>query len=276
MKRILVPVDFSGDSVNALEHALQMANSIGANLRMIHVKKTEKFVVPYHFDELKDDIIHTVQEYFEKLLERYRDRYTVADGVFDFKIRTGSIYREVVNQAKYGDAFLIVLGSHGASGFEEFFIGSNAFKIVSHSPCPVVTLRSEFKRHDLKRLVMPMDASSGTRRKIPMVADLAIACGAVVHVLGVYESADDVIVGKIENYMEQAVKYLNDAGVETVQSLRKGSNNTETAIEYAQTVDADMIAIMTEQTQSSLNFFIGSYAQQMVNHSPIPVLSVPN
>jgi len=276
MKRILVPVDFSGDSMNALEHALQLANALGANLRMIHVKKTEKFVVPYHFDELDDSIIHTIQEYFEKLLERIGDKYTVKDGVFDFKIRKGSIFREVVNQAKYGDAFLIVIGSHGASGFEEFFIGSNAFKIVSNSLCPVVTLRSDFNKHELKRMVMPLDASVETRKKIPVVTDLAAACQAEVHVLGVHETSDNVVVGNIEKYMEQAVKYFDDAGVDSVQVMRRGNNNTETAIEYAKSVNADLIAIMTEQTQSSMNLFIGSYAQQMVNHSPIPVLCVPN
>ncbi|MFA8435609.1 MAG: universal stress protein [Marinifilaceae bacterium] len=276
MKRILVPVDFSGDSMNALEHGLELANELGANLRMIHVKKTENFVIPYRFEGMEDRIIHTVQEYFEKLIERLGDKYQVEGGVFDFKIRQGSVFREIVNQAKYGDAFLIVMGSHGASGFEEFFIGSNAFKTVSNSTCPVLTLRHEFNRHQLKKLVMPIDASSETRKKIPVVAEIAAACKAEVHILGVHETSDEDVVSRIKSYMEQAELYLQNEEVACVKELRKGSNNTETAIKYAQSVNADLITIMTEQTQSSLNLFIGSYAQQMVNHSPIPVLSVPN
>lgn len=276
MKRVLVPIDFSGDSLNALDHALNIVNEIGAHLRMIHVKKTEKYEIPFHFDELEDAIIHTVQEYFEKLVERYSDRYQVENGVFDFKIRKGSIYREIVNQAKYGDAYMIVMGSHGASGFEEFFIGSNAYKVVSNATCPVLTIRKDFARHQLKRIVMPIDATSETRKKIPLVTEIAKACQAEVHVLGVYESADELVVGKIESYVDQATGILDKEGIAWVKGLKKGSNNTETAISYAQAVDADMIAIMTHQTQSSLNLIVGSYAQQMVNHSPIPVLSVPN
>lgn len=276
MNRILVPVDFSKDSINALEHALFLVNKIGAHLRMLHVKKTEDFQVPYHFDELEDTFIHTVQEYFEKLLERHNSQYLVNEGIFDFKIRKGSVYREIVNQAKYGDAFMIVMGTHGTSGFEEFLIGSNAFRVVSHAPCPVLTFRNDFKRKRLSRIVIPIDVTPKTRKKIPIVADIASCCGAQVHVLGVHESSDDVIVRRVENYMDQAVSYLEQAGVKVIKSMRKGDNITNSTIEYAREVDADLIAIMTNQTQSSKHLFMGSYAQQMVNSSSLPVLSVPN
>jgi len=243
---------------------------------MIHVKKSEKFEIPFHFEELKDEIIHTVQEYLEKLTELHSPAYAVENGVFDFKIRKGSVYREIVNQAKYGDSYLIVMGAYGASGFEEFFIGSNAFKVVSHASCPVVTVHQELETQSVKRIVMPIDASNQTRKKIPVVADLAMNCGAEVHVLGVYESADKVVVGKIEHYMRQAEEYLNEVSVNVIKEVRQGENNTFTALEYAREIEADIIAIMTEQAETTFNMFFGSYAQQMVNKSEIPILSVPN
>nr|WP_320117258.1 universal stress protein [uncultured Marinifilum sp.] len=276
MKRILVPVDFSGDSIMALKFAINLANKLGTHLRMIHVKKSEKFEIPFLFEELKDEIILTVQEYLEKLIELHSPTYAVENGVFDFKIRKGSVYREIVNQAKYGDSYLVVMGAYGASGFEEFFIGSNAFKVVSHAPCPVITIRKEFKSSTIKQIVMPIDASNETRKKIPFVSELAKKCNAKVHILGVHESVDAAIEGKVEHYMSQAEEYLSKAGIDIVKELRQGENNTFTSIDYAREVNADTIAIMLEQAETGFNMFFGSYAQQMVNNSEIPILSVPN
>lgn len=276
MKRILVPVDFSGDSLKALKFAIYLANKLGAHLRMIHVKKSEKFEIPFHFDELKNEIIHTVQEYFEKLTELHSPNYHVENGVFDFKIRTGSVYREIVNQAKYGDAYMIVMGAYGASGFEEFFIGSNAFKVVSHSDCPVITVQNDFVNGQIRTIVMPIDSSPETRRKIPYVVEIASRCKAEVHVLGVHETSDTDVIAKIESYMRQAESYLQEANVSYVKCLRKAENNTFTSLDYSREVNADLIVIMREQAETSFNMFFGSYAQQMVNRSEIPVLSVPN
>ncbi|RUT78133.1 universal stress protein [Ancylomarina longa] len=276
MKRILVPVDFSGDSINALKFAIYLSNKLGAHLRMVHVKKSEKFVMPFHFDELKNEIIHTVQEYFEKLIELHSPNYQVENGVFDFKIRIGSVYREIINQAKYGDSYLIVMGAYGASGFEEFFIGSNAFKVVSYSTCPVVTVQNEGEHSEVKTILMPIDASNETRKKIPYVTELAHNCKAEVHILGVHETSNSSVIGKIEHYMQQAEDYLQEKNIKVIKNIRKGDNNTITALEYAREIDADLIAIMREQAETTFNMFFGSYAQQMVNRSEIPIFSVPN
>jgi nucleotide-binding universal stress UspA family protein len=276
MKRILVPVDFSGDSIKALKFALKLANYLNADLRMIHVKKSKKFEIPFQFNEFEDQIVHTVQEYFEKLIELHSSNYVVENGVFDFKIRTGSVFREIVNQAKYGDSYLIVMGAYGASGFEEFFIGSNAFKVVSNASCPVITVREALPVNDVKTILMPFDASNETRKKIPFVTELAEACGAKVHILGVHESSDSSIVGKIEHYMRQAEEYLTGRNITVAKNIRKGDNNTFTALEYAREINADLIAIMLEQAETSFSLFFGSYAEQMVNKSEIPILSVPN
>lgn len=276
MKRILVPVDFSGDSLKALRFGIYLSNKLDCHLRMVHVQKSEKFEIPFHFEELKNEIIHTVQEYFEKLIELHSADYCVKNGVFDFKIRTGSVYREIVNQAKYGDAYMVLMGAYGASGFEEFFIGSNAVKVVTHATCPVVTVQKEFTKGQLKTIVMPIDASTDTRKKIPFVKEIASRCNAKVHVLGVHETSDTSVIGKIEHYMRQAEDYFKEGNIDYVKSLRKGDNNTYSSLDYAREVDADLIAIMTEQAESSINMFFGSYAQQMINHSEIPILSIPN
>ena len=63
-------------------------------------------------------------------------------GEFNYKIRKGKVHVEIANQAKYSDAMLVIAGTHGVTGFEEFWIGSNAYRIVTYAPCPVITVRT--------------------------------------------------------------------------------------------------------------------------------------
>ena len=106
--------------------AILFANRVGANLRVLHVRKSERIEIPFHIEGLKNSTAYDPETCVEKLVEYYSQDYQVEDGIFDFKIREGNVYKEIVNQAKYDDCYLIVMGTYGASGFQEFFIGSNA------------------------------------------------------------------------------------------------------------------------------------------------------
>ncbi len=276
MKRIIVPIDFSEDALNALRYAIEMANNVQADIRMMFVKKSETFEMPIYLDEESNKIISTIQGYFEKLIEKYSADYKVENGVFDYKIRQGIVYREIVNQAKYGDAYCIVMGAHGASGFEEFFIGSNSFKVVSNAFCPVVTLRSAFKAKKIENILMPIDSSKETRKKVALVTEIAKYHQAKVHILGVYESDQKSVLEKVEKYVGLAEEYLKEQEITTEVSIIKGENNTDTALAYTEYNDIDLITIMREQVETMFSMFFSSYAQQMVNKSTVPVLSVPN
>ncbi len=276
MKRIIVPIDFSEDALNALEYAIEMANNLQANIRMLFVKKSEKFEMPIYSHEYDNKVEYTAQGYFEKLIEKYASSYKVKNGVFDYKIRQGVVYKEIVNQAKYNDAYCIVMGAHGASGFEEFFVGSNAFKVVSNANCPVITLRSMFKAKKIENILMPIDSSKETRNKIALVVEIAKLHRAKIHILGVYESEQRSIVEKVERYVNLTEKYIKEQGLEACATIIKGENNTDTTLAYTEYNNIDVIAIMREQVESMFSILFSSYAQQMVNKSTVPVMSVPN
>jgi nucleotide-binding universal stress UspA family protein len=104
-------------------------------------------------------------------------------------VREGKVHTEVANQAKYDDVDLIVCTTHGSSGFEETYIGSNAYRIVMHSKCPVVTIRPNYRFHaSSKIIVLPIDSSLDTRQKVPYTCKLAEMMKSEIHVLGVYTS----------------------------------------------------------------------------------------
>lgn len=268
---IIVPIDFSSDSVNALDHAFSLASILGARVEMIHVKQ-KQHLDPAFLEDTEELKINTVKGYFEILHKRFIDQYPQVKS--DYKIREGSVYKEITNQAKYDDALLIIMGTHGASGIEEYWIGSNAYRVVKYSSCPVITIRYGYTNKSLKKIVLPIDITIYARARIPFIADFALQVGAEIHVLAVHETDKPEIKARLNQYLKQTCDFLASKKINVTAETIQGHNITQSIIDYAQSVQADLIAIAIEQTENPANIFIGSYTQQMVNHSPIPVMSV--
>lgn len=270
-KKILVGIDFSDCSINALEHAITIAQRASSGITMVWVN---------HLDYSKEifsiepkDLIKEVEDKFNALIKKYKSKLGREE--FGFQIRKGKVYKEICAVADEINAFLIVIGTHGSTGFEEFWIGSNANRVVSATTKPIITIRAGVDiEKGLKRIVIPFDSTKVTRQKLPMTALLAKFFNAEVHILGMYTSSLDDIRYRIQNYVEQAKEYLEENDIRHKEVFIETDHITESTIEYAQKVKANLISIMTEQETKTSNLWLGPYASQMVNHSPIPVLSI--
>jgi nucleotide-binding universal stress UspA family protein len=95
-----------------------------------------------------------------------------------------------------------------------------------------------------------------------------------VHVVAVSSIQTDDIVAKLNAFTKQICDYLKDNEVPFKTASLNGDNITDITIEYALDINADLISIMTEQSKAISNFILGSYAQQMLSKSPIPVLCI--
>lgn len=272
MKTIISAVDFSDCSINALEHAVSIAKHSGSNLLMLWVNNpyTTKTILS---SDMSDDLVEEVEHQFTKLINKYGPE--LPDSKIDYIIREGKVYKEVVNQARESEAWLIVAGTHGSSGFEELWMGSNANRIVTAAPCPIITIRTGVEiGRNLKKIVMPMDNTMETRQKVPFTCELAQAFDAEVHIVAIFTTIIEEIRDKVQIYAKQASKYLKENNVKHLIVELEAENLSTSTIEYAKKVDANLISIMTEQEKTATNLWLGPYAQQMVHHSPIPVLSI--
>lgn len=271
MKEIIVGIDFSKGALNALNFALLMANKMSANITMVWVDKPS--AVDSIFDNTASAHRKEVHRRFEELIKKHSKELKKSE--LNYKIRSGKVYAEIVNQAKYNDAQLIVVGTHGISGFEEIWIGSNANRVVTASRCPVVTVRQGYVvKKKISKIVMPIDSTLETRQKAPFVAEIAKAFNAEVLIPGLIVSSVSTIRTRVLNYSRQMVEYFDKHGIKNSFTELKVSNVTSDTLKFAEQHDADLICIMTEQETAASNIFLGPYAQQMVNHSPIPVLSI--
>ena len=96
MKRILVPIDFSENSFNALEFGLEIANKLSADLRIVHVKTRR---LAYRYSQVNEEAIlkDSIEDWMKDIQEKYKDKYRVPGGSFDFRIREGNVFKEVSN-----------------------------------------------------------------------------------------------------------------------------------------------------------------------------------
>lgn len=274
MKQILVAVDFSKGSLHAVEYAISLANVMkDANIRLVWVDKPES--EDSLFASVNKENQHRLEA--KKRMEELIARYTkmLKKGTITYKLRKGKIYKEIANQAKYDDAYLLIAGAHGVSGFESFWIGSNANKIVTYAPCPVITIRDGFNiKKGIRKIVLPIDNSSSTRQKVPFAMEFGSYFCSEIHILELQSSSLKSIRAKVTSYADQVDKYMTEHHCKVVRKSVDADNITTSTIKYAEQAGADMIIIMTEQEEETSNIWLGPYAQQMVNNSPVPVLSV--
>ncbi len=270
-KVILVGIDFSDCSINALEHAISIARKAKAGVAMVWINHLDysKEIFSVEPQNIEKEVITR----FEDLVKKYQ--YHLHGEKIEYFIRKGKVYKEICNVANEIDAFLVVIGTHGSSGFEEFWIGSNANRMVASSKKPIITIRGGVDiGTDLKKIILPLDSTKITRQKLPITALLAKYFNSEVHILGLYTTTSDDIRYRVRNYVSQAEEYFKENDIKFKSTTKEAENITEETIKYAKKVGANLISIMTEQETTATNLFYGPYASQMVNHSPIPVLSI--
>jgi Universal stress protein UspA and related nucleotide-binding proteins len=271
MKTIIVPLDFSDESLTGLNLALMLAKKTGANIQLVNVigKNTGDN------KELIEKENQLAKMKFEEILQKCREKGNI-NCALNYTIKEGKVFKEIADLADKFDDVLTVLSTHGASGFEELFIGGNAYKITSHSRNPVITVRRSKISSNIDQIVLPLDITFQTREKVPYTVELAKIFSSKIHLLTIRLSNLNSIEKKLHQYAEQVASYLETHKIPyTVEHLH-GNNLTDLTLDYSQSVDADLISIMTEQEKSASNLLLGNFAHQMINKAFIPVLSFPN
>jgi len=137
--RVLVPLDFSEVSETVLQYGVELTKAGGKTI-VLHVLEP----LPLHFESAFGTFVNTeglrrIRENATTLLEESAKKFGERDVVSE--LREGKPAYEILDAAKRHKAELIVMGTHGRGGLEEFFLGSVAARIVRKAPCPVLTVR---------------------------------------------------------------------------------------------------------------------------------------
>ena len=193
VQRILCPIDFSDFSRHALDHAVAMARWYGAEVVVLYVLPPVELPLPMPDLLMAPAAVATPDDLkeIEDAVERFV-RTEVGDEVVTVAVRAGTVVDEIVCLAKEWLADLIVMGTHGRTGFERFLVGSVTARVLRNAPCPVVTVPKRMADAvstgtPFRRILCGVDFSPSSMQALTIAAALAEEADATLTVVHVIE-----------------------------------------------------------------------------------------
>lgn len=273
---ILVPVDFSAASRNAMEYAIAMAKLFDSRILLMYALNENKFASIFTGGDNK----HLIREGIEKKLEEFKNDLLGLwpNARVETKVEDGRPYKVVEEITENEMCDLVVMGTTGASGVE-LFMGSTTRRVLSNSNVPVVCVKERLENPSFKNIVLPIDLTKTSKQKVAWAMKLAKKFNSTIHVIMEVEE-DEFLRNKVQANLNQIGHALEKEGINYVAKLlddRKYPDHIgKDTIQYAEEVNADLIILMTQKEVSSVSaIFIGNYAEQVVNSSQkTPVISI--
>lgn len=274
MKKIIVPIDFSVHSDYALEAACILAKRHNAQILALHMLEISDSMLINSDNEQNAKAV-----FFLKLAEQKFDSFLDKDylkGVDVVPIvKHFKVFSEVSKVADEHNADLIVMGSHGTSGFSEIFVGSNTEKVVRHSDVPVLVIKNKPGKLDYKSVIFASDFSEEAVKPYINASKMFLNFGAEMHLLFVnvpgegFKSSSEMET-TMTNFLQKAdgnLNRMNAVNYVADLSVEKGILN------FAKKINADLIAIPTHGRTGLAHFFEGSISEDVANHAELPVMT---
>jgi nucleotide-binding universal stress UspA family protein len=271
MKKILVPYDFSKYSAKALQYAVGIARQLNATIELIHVIDLPVidgtlFVPVFAYeDSLKDELNQKIKKEFDKVTNEY------AGGSVRIlsKQLFGPVSRTILEYAKSHQFEIIIIGSHGASEFSEFLMGSNVLKIVRVSNIPVLVTKDQ-AHEEIRSIVFPHSLGiEGQKELVEKVMALQQTFDAHLHLVCINSPAsftsDEEFKARLDEFLRH-FKFSNFTA-----RIYGHPEYAEGIIRYAKSVNADLIAMATQGRTGVSHLMNDSVAESVVHQSHIPV-----
>jgi nucleotide-binding universal stress UspA family protein len=277
MKKILVPTDFSKHAQISTEVAADIARRSGATLILLHVVEE---ATEGSFNVGGESSMGSVEDRLynirlinkaRKQLEKAVNDATYRDIRVDGELRVGNPFHGMRTLVTENKVDLVVMGKSGKTKFQEMLIGSNTDKVVRLAKCPVLTVNKKPVRADFRNIVYATAMADDEVVFARIVKRAQQIYNSTIHLVRIntpgdfqrdhivkddlYRFAKDI---SLKNY---TINVYNDVNVE------------EGIIRYADSIEADMIAMATHGRTGFAHVIAGSVAEDVVGHAKRPVLT---
>jgi nucleotide-binding universal stress UspA family protein len=266
IQKILVPVDLSETSLNALETAVHLAKKHRAALQVLNVTEQavsetdqHKFKNSYHPDA---DVLIALTSSISHLQD-------IESGLIRKK---GNVVETIIATAAEEQSDLIVIGTHGASGFRDGYIGSNAYNVIKHAACPVLSIPPKKKVTAFHKALFPIRAAPGAL-KYYNVACHFIQSGSLLQVLGLsYLTMEKT--GVLDKLIDEIREQLDSDKITTSVAWANGSAISENIFHYAKYNHTELVVLTSAIDAITKPNYIGPHTQRLINTCHLPLLSI--
>lgn len=275
IKRIVVPIDFSEYSEYALEVASKIAKLLDGELIVVHLLGIDKVYLPDSESVLiYDNELHL--KLIKKKFQEFLKKPWLKNVKLTHFIQNYKNFTELNAIAEDFICDLIVMGSHGNTGFKNTFVGSNTENIVRTSRIPVLVIKNRVKDFKIERVVFASDFSRDYLPAFKKLLEWLRPFDAELQLLHVNTSENFMRRTEIE---EKIFKFLLQAEIEDISIYDKVAYYDDDSVEegifsFSYKYEADIITIPTHGRRGLAHFFIKSLGEDLMNHSEIPILTI--
>lgn len=272
MKKILVPTDFSEVAENAYIHALELARKVQAEIILLHtyelpVIDTQYFPDNYLslYDSLELSKFDAFKDQITKLraIAEERHLHTIK---MTHRLMYGDLLGCIKTAIKEDNIDLVVMGTSGASGWKEIFIGTNTGEVVTATEIPVLSVPLVAKYDKIETIGFTTRYREKDKEALLQVLDIAKKMKATVKCLYVRNSDSDVSLSTIAAWEK---RFLN----EPVQFFVIPSEHTaDTIVDFVASQSIDLLAMTTYKRSFFSELFTTHFTERMTYHSDTPIL----
>ena len=271
MKTIIVPIDFSEQSENALKVAASLAKKHGSEIIALHMLELNEAMIS------SSEGFHPEQTVFlikmaEKRINEFLDK-PYLEGVKNVTpiIKHFKVFSEVNDVAEKHGADMIIMGSHGSDGLKEIFVGSNAEKVVRNSEIPVLVIKDEMEDFKAENFVFACAFKDESLAAFKKAHEFADKLSAKLHLVYINTPGDNFL--STQDAYEKVNKYLQKAGAGKEVNVYNDYSVEKGVLNFSESIQADVIGIPTHGRKGLSHFFMGSIGEDITNHSKIPVIT---
>lgn len=271
MKKILVPTDFSDHAEYALKVAAQIARENDGEIILLHMLE-----LPGQGSDAvgSGSDIPEIMFFKNKAIEKLESLMDVSylEGIqVSEAIQFEKAFEGIVNVSHKNNVDLIVMGSHGASGFQEMFIGSNTEKVVRSSDVPVLVIKEEDANFSVKKFVFASDFTEEIKSSFSKVVDFANNFKAHLNLVMINTPNNFKSTEVAKKIMADFIGSFNVSDYTT--HIYNETNVEKGVLNFAKSIDADLIGMSTHGRKGISHFFNGSISEDLVNHAQRPVVT---
>lgn len=273
-KRILMPYDFSKNADKALSHAAFMSSLLKCDLYLLHViAKSEMLDILLPVFKMKNNqvLVNLVSEKLEETCAKIRKSHGIkVKGL----VSTGNITGEIVEMSEEHKIDLIVMGTQGSNSKNDLWLGSNAYRLITKSDIPVMTVKEASPKKGYSNICLPIDLSEHTRQKVEYAIQAAYAFKAKITILGLYDDNEKGHKFKLETYAKQIEGICRARKVPTETYIDKTKHRVSKTNTFAKKHKVDLIITMTDQKKDNKLTVLNSYDHELVHTAKVPVISI--
>jgi nucleotide-binding universal stress UspA family protein len=278
MKRILVPTDFSKPAMIATEVAADIARKAGTELTLLHVIEEDVGNSINVEGQVSADSGWEEKIYTMKLIEKAKKQMAKLaedpklEGVkVRQELRVGSPYHGMNKIIVEKKVDLVVMGTSGRSELEQMIIGSNTEKVVRTSNCPVLTVHNKPASKDFKEIVYATSMDKEEEVFSRIVRATQKLYDSTIHLVRINTPGNFQRDVTVKKYMQDFAKKLQLKNY--TLNVFNDISEEEGIIYFADSINADLIAMSTHGRTGFAHVLAGSIAEDVVSHSRRPVLT---